>query len=274
MGSLFDGLEEFGIDKLEGMDLFEDPAIEAEKKKEEKRIKPEDLLYNRTIQCPVCATVFEARTIKSGAAKLEDTSLNLRPIYSRIDPICYDVILCEVCGYAALNRNFKKISDRQANLIKEKISMKFVGKKYPQVYDYEIALERYKFALYSDVAMGRTDVNKAYLCLKITWILDSMIEIETDEEKIKAYRASKDIFASNACKGFKKSYDMLTFPVFGMNEPTYHYLLGALSYETGNLKETGYWLGRVLLSTSGHRRIKDKARELKNKIDDEKAAKG
>lgn len=270
MKSLFGGLDEFGMDDIDGLDLFESEEEKKAQMKKAAEKKPEDLLYDRGVRCPVCSTKIMARTVKSGVAKLEETALNLRPIYSGVDPILYDVVSCEVCGYSALNRNFNKISDRQIKLVRDKISMKFVGNKYPQIYDYEIALTRYKMALYNDVTIGRNDVNKAYLCLKISWIIESLINQCDDEKEKEALTKEHKAFAGNAFKGFVKAYDGLTFPIFGMNEATYHYLLGALAYELDDLKSTGFWLGKVLLSPNGNRRLKDKAKELKDYIDKQK----
>lgn len=272
MKSLFDGLGEFGMDETEGLDLFEEKKKEEKAKAKAKEIRPESLLYDRSIRCPVCNDKFMARTIKSGSAKLQDTGLDLRPYYTGIDPIVYDVVSCNTCGYTALNRNFNKVSDRQAKLVKEKISMKYVAKTYPQVYDYEIALGRYKLALYNDVVIGRNDVNKAYLCLKTSWVIEGLMTSLTDEKRIETLKEERKAFVNNAFKGFIKAYDGLVFPVFGMNEATYHYLLGALAYELGDMKNTGFWLGKVLLSPNGHKRLKEKARELKELIDKEKKA--
>lgn len=272
MSSLFSGLDAFGMDDLDKNDLFQD---QVEKKKTEKKKTKEveeiDLLYARTMRCPVCDSVFEARTVKQGSAVVEGVKVNLRPIYRSVDPIRYDVMLCEVCGYAALNRNFKKISDRQIKEVRKKISMKYVGKKYPEVYTYEIALERYKMALYNDVVLGRSDLNKAFLCLKASWVVESLIENCADGPQLDDYKDTYKAFVENAFKGFSKSYGDTSFPVFGMNQSTFQYLLGALAYESGDLQQTGYWLGKVLLSTTSSGRIKDKARELKAKIEADKA---
>ena len=271
MGSLFDGLDAFGIEGVENTDLFEEESVGKEAGKPKvKVINEEDLLYDRSIRCPVCDTVFEVRTVKQGTTMQEGTQLNLRPVYKDMDMIKYDVILCEVCGYSALNRNFKKVSERQIKTIREKISMKYVGKKYPQVYDYSIALERYKMALYNDVVMGRTDINKAYLCLKASWVIESLIRETTEPKVLAEYQEMYQTFVANALKGFNRNYNDTVFPVFGMNKSTYQYLLGALSYEVNDMKGTSFWLGKLLLSPISSARIKNKARELKAQIDKDK----
>lgn len=271
MDSLFSGLDAFGMEEIDTKDLFADTMGEPiEGMSQIEEIDIAELLYDRPVRCPVCNTVFNARTVKQGVTKMEGTQVNLRPIYKTVDLICYDVVHCEVCGYTALNRNFKKLSDRQVKQVKEKISMKFIGKKYPEVYSYDIALERYKMALYTDMVIARKEVDKAYLCLKITWLLESLIYQTKSEEEKEGLRQAYQIYVDNAYKGFSKNYSHVTFPIFGMNQSTYQYLLGSLAYAAKDLKNTSYWLGKIMLSPISSARIKDKARDLKAKIDEDK----
>jgi len=271
MGSLFDGLDVFGIDEVEHTNLFDEEVEEVvEEGPKVIEVSEEDLLYDRTVRCPVCNSIIEVRTVKQGAANQGSTQLNLRPIYKGVDMIKYDIVLCEICGYTALNRNFKKVSERQIKAIREKISVKYVGKKYPQVYDYSIALERYKLALYNDMIMGRTDINKAYLCLKASWVIENLIQEAEAPKEVIRYKEMYQNFTMNALKGFNKNYKETVFPVYGMNQSTYQYLLAALSYETNDLKATSFWIGKVLLSPVSSAKIKDKARDLKEQIEKDK----
>jgi uncharacterized protein (DUF2225 family) len=270
MKSLFSGLDAFGMDDIDKVEVFEvAPEVkEAPIVPTEKTPKSiEALLYDRSIKCPVCNNKFDARTIKIGVNKFVSTTLNLRPIYTDIDPILYDVILCERCGYSALNRNFTKVSERQIKEFKVKVATKFKSRTYPEIYTNEIALERYKMALYTAVVIGSNDVNKAYLCLKTSWIIDGRISESMDEKVIEGYRQDRLSFIEHAYKGFSKAYGTTVFPVFGMNEATYHYLLGVLAFELGDVKHTSLWLGKVLLSQNVNRRLKEKAREVKDLIE-------
>lgn len=272
MGSLFKGLDAFGMDDIDKSNLFDEEKEKKAEQVKKKAMTEADLLYDRTILCPVCGTSFQAKTVRQSVARSSGIGVNLRPLYSNIDPIKYDVVHCEVCGYSALNRNFKKISDKQVQRVREKISMKFVGKKYPEIYEYDTALERYKLALYNDMVMNRDDVNKAFLCLKASWISESLVENCQDDARLQDYKDTYKSFVENAYSGFTKSYKVTSFPVFGMNQLTYQYLLGVLAYESDDIKSTGYWLGKVLLSKGGNDRLKDKARELKERIDADKKA--
>lgn len=123
---ILSGLGEFGLDGLEGLDIYEDE--EKEKKKKEAaaaappKIEEKDLIYDKTFTCPVCGEDFTSKIMKTGRAKLLRTDLDLRAKYEGIDAMKYDVLLCPACGYAALSRYFSTIGSgsAQAKLIKEK----------------------------------------------------------------------------------------------------------------------------------------------------------
>ena len=263
--SLLSGLDNFGLNDFDQKDLFPDQEENSKVKKINLKQEPEekDFLYIRNLACPVCGTVIQTPTVKQGSSKLIDIGLNLRPRYENINTFKYDVVHCEVCGYTSLNRNFKKVSDRQIKMIREKISVKFVGRKYPEVFTYDDVLERYKMAIYNSIVMGSSDVDKAYLCLKASWITECMLEEAIDEATIEALSETRDSYEAFAYKGFVNAYSSVAFPVYGMSEATYQYLMAYLAYRVGEKKETSRWLSRVLLSPNANKRIKDKARELR-----------
>lgn len=272
MSPLFDGLEAFGLKVDKDLQIYEEEQKKNLKKPETKVVKIEDSLYDRTVMCPSCNHEIAVRTVKNGANKLEGTGTNLRPIYTGIDAIVYDIVMCDKCGYTALNRHFKKLTERQMKIIKEEISSKIKAPIYPPVYSYKDAFERYRLALYCDTIIGRRAIDKAYLMLKTSWVIESLLEETTDPNERQGLKETYQEFVTTAYEGFYKSYESVTFPIFGMNKPTYDYLLAALAFEMGDMKQTGFWLGKVLLSNVGHARLKEKARELKEKIDQSKEA--
>ena len=88
MGGLLSGLGRFGLDSLEGMDLYGKPKQEEkEKKVEEKKAAPvvqeQDLLFDKTYRCPVCDKEFKSRTVKAGKARLVGSDSDLRPKYEQ-----------------------------------------------------------------------------------------------------------------------------------------------------------------------------------------------
>lgn len=256
MNNLFSGLEELGFKNIND-DLYKENASLAcqNKAKLKKATNPEDLLYDKSINCPVCGNNFKSRAVKSGKVRLISKDSDLMPRYQPINPIYYDIHICPRCGYAAMSKFFDKIKEHQANLIKEKISPRFNAKKYPSIYDLDIAIERYKLSLLNSLVKNAKSSEKAYTCLKLGWLY-----------RIKEDTTGENKFIQQACIGFKEAYEKESFPICGMDSYTYMYLLGELSRKIGDNSEAIKWFGRVIVSTNVNPRLKDLARDQKNLI--------
>ena len=105
MAAFLTGLKDLGLECLENTDIFGEKKQEV--KQSEKTEKPvadipkeEDLLYEKTLECPCCGKRFRTKVYKTGKAKLLSTDMDLRPVYEGIDVTKYDVIQCEYCGSA------------------------------------------------------------------------------------------------------------------------------------------------------------------------------
>jgi len=276
MESMFSDLGAFGLDSNQPLDFNGQSKKEKQVKKVVTIKKTQQLVFDRKIICPVCDHEFLSKTVKSSVNRFEKTSLTLRPIYSKIDPLLYDVVQCNACGYAALNTTYNKISERQIKAIRENISSKFIPKDEQKDYDYKTALVNNKLALYNAIIMGSKSINKAYLCLRISWIIDGYLETMEEDDKKEALTLERLNFVKNAYVGFLEAYETISFPVFGMNQPTYYYLLGVLAYELGDHSHSKRWLSKVMVDEGSHQRLKDKARDVKDlvnqKIKEEKEA--
>jgi len=264
---ILSGLESFGLGNLEGMSIFE-----AEKKPEEKAAAPEvtekDFLLDKTMQCPLCDAEFKARVVKGGKAKLEGTDMDLRPRYKELDIAKYDVIMCPFCGYTALSRYFPSLLQAQGKRIREKISPSFKVKlDHPETYTYDEALERYKMALVNAIVKGAKASEKAYICLKSSWIVrgkaEELGEGHPDYAKTKAM---EDEYTKNAYEGFVSAVSTESFPMCGMDEQTVNYLIGVLAFKTSHFDVASKMIAAILQAPGASPRIKDKARDLKDEV--------
>lgn len=272
---ILSGLKGMGLGNLESMDIFEE-----EEKKEEKKapvsaapqIEEKDLIYDKSFVCPVCESTFTAKIMKSGKAKLIGTDQDLRARYEGIDPVKYDVLLCPVCGYAALSRYFSNITTGQAKLIQEKISSGVHVNSYnDSVYSYEEALERYKLALVNAVVKKARASEKAYICLKSAWLVrgyaESMRNIGKPSEKfLEELARQEDEYLSNAYKGFTEARQSESFPMCGMDEVTIDYLIAVLAMRVKKYEVASRLVASILTNSAANARIKEKARVLKEQL--------
>jgi hypothetical protein len=268
VNNLFSELEQLGLNGLSSIEIYQDEE-EDELIAEQNKMKEKDIIYDRSYTCPVCDNKFTSKAIKTGKVRLQTSETDLRPIYNTIDPIKYDIVVCPMCGYASLNRFFGNIISLQRKWIRETISVNFKGiNQDAEIYDYDEALKRYKLALINGVVKKAKPSEKAYTCLKITWLLRGKRESirKKDAEIFKVLEQQEQEFAKHAYEGFVQAFEKETFPMCGMDEITVTYLVGDLARRIGKEDESLRWLSKVITSRSANDRIKDRAREVKDLI--------
>ena len=277
MAAFLTGLKDLGLECLENTDIFGEKKQEV--KQSEKTEKPvadipkeEDLLYEKTLECPCCGKRFRTKVYKTGKAKLLSTDMDLRPVYEGIDVTKYDVIQCEYCGYAALPKYFPYLTQAQRKLIQENICRKVQLKPYEGgVYSYDEAMQRYKLSLVNAVVKHAKNSEKAFVCLKTAWLVRGYrLEQEgmekVDAAKVEELQSMENENLQNAYQGFVEARKTETFPICGMDVYSLDYLLAALALETKAYDDSARLVSGLLTSTSANRRIKDKALMIKEQL--------
>ncbi len=277
---IFSGLESFGLDKLQKIDIYENEKNEKEKAKkadveEKPQISEADLLFDKSYTCPVCDNLFKAKNVRTGKVKLVSADTDLRPVYQLLDALKYDAIVCPRCGYAALNRFFSFMTSGQARLIKEQISMNFSGlKETGDIYTYDDAIARHKLALVNTIVKKGKTSERAYTCLKLAWLnrgkAETLPEDAPDRDKVlEALKKEENELLKNAYEGFAGAFSKEQFPLCGMDENTATYLVADLARRCGNYEEANRWVSRVMTARDANDRIKNRARDLKDLIKEE-----
>lgn len=270
MAGLLSGLSELGLGNLENMEIYEEKKESAKQAAAAPKVEEKDLIYDKNFSCPVCGSNFSSKVMKSGKAKLLGMDEDLRPRYEGIDAVKYDVELCPICGYAAISRFFPHVTGGQAKLIKENISQKVRLQPFDgDTYTYEDALQRYKLALVSTVVKRGRASEKAYVCLKSAWLLRGYAEYlreNGEEREADELKAQEDEYLLNAFNGFVEARQKETFPMCGMDEVTIDFLLAELAFYLKKYDVSSKMVASILTSPSVNNRIKDKARDLKERI--------
>lgn len=255
--NIFSGLEDLGFDNVSDVDLYKkkvDKKIAQEvEKSEEEKIKSH--LYDRQVTCPVCENVFKARSVKTSSYRVIKQDSDLFINYGSVNPYFYDVWVCNSCGYSAMKNDFNKIRSFQVDSIKQKITSKWHGRNYPDVYDINTAIERYKLSLLNYVVMEARSSKKAMNCLKLAWMY-RILEDKSNEISL----------LKQALEGFNDAYFNEDFPIYGMDKFTCMYLIGELNRRVGNTSEAMSWFSKVIVTQSVPQKLKDRARDQKDLI--------
>jgi hypothetical protein len=279
MKGIFSGLDKLGLGKLEKVEVFEHEEPKQKGKDAPKgeatkaaTVSEEDFLFEKTYVCPVCDNKFHSKKVRTGRVKLLAADTDLRPKYQHIDCLKYDAVACPKCGYAALDRFFKFMMPAQAKMIRENISASFKGlPPVETIYTYDDAIERHQLALVNAIVKKAKESEKAYTCLKMAWIYrgkaESLGEDASQEEKDELAAQERELL-ENAYEGFETSFMKESFPMCGMDEITVSYLLAELARRIGRYEESSRWVSRVLVSKAANERIKDKARDIKELLNE------
>ena len=280
---LLSGLEKFGLEQMDTTNLFEDekkPKAEqqgqADAPKEEKHLETEFLLL-KSIRCPVCDHVFRTRLVKTGRVKRLEPDFDLRPRFAYIDTNKYDVSSCPKCGYTAINRYFSHITSGQVKLIDQGVHSKFKANTLVnaedvlEAYTYEEAIEYCKLALYCTMVKRGSTSEKAYECLKLSWLYRGWREkLESegtnDRELLYNVKKEEDAYYKQAYEGFMKAIASESFPMCGMEESTVNILLANMAFKLEKYDASSKLVSAILASRVASRSVKDRAMTLKEEI--------
>lgn len=270
---------EFGL-KGEEISLYDKPQSQGTnapvKKVKTKEEIEEEALFDKSFTCPVCDFKLTTKKVRSGKVKLIGSDLILRAKYEQLDPTKYGVVSCPNCGYTALDRFFEGITLPQQRLVKEKVTPNFRYNPEPDgIYTYDYALELHKLALFNAIVKKSRTSERAYICLKMAWLCQGKLEsLSPDawnyEKEAAECKANMKEMYKNACEGFLSAIESEPFPMCGMDDMTVTYLLAALNMEIGEYDKAMKILSEIILSTKVKGNLKEKARDLRDEIQDRK----
>lgn len=270
--NLLSGLEKFGLKAENTTNLFEEEkkeTVASDGTKTEAVPEEGGFLLDKAIRCAVCDKVFKTKMIKNGRVKRMEPDMDLRPRFEHIDTLKYDVASCPYCGYTAINRYFEHVSSLQRKLIKEKVCANFKpsGAVEPTLIDYDQAIERYKLALFNAIVKMAKNSEKAYICLKLAWVLRGKAESLKDSDPAKKEcKEQEEAFYAQAFEGFNKAMAQESYPICGMDESTMDYLLATMSYHFKKYDVASKCIARILQSAAASNKMKERARDLKEMI--------
>ncbi len=216
---------------------------------------PKQYYVIRDMTCSNCNKHFNMPSPRYQRLKLEKSHENLRAEYANTEPVFYEVIFCPHCGYTRLKNNFDTLNDLKRKLYKDEIGNKFRKRQNDIEIDAEVALERYKFGLFTARAMALPASEVAVLFYKQSWVK----QITGDEV---GYIQS----VAKAYEWFEKALSEEHFPVQNIDQETAEYLMSVFAKDFGDYTRALKHVGSVLTSPTVSGRLKERARDLKDEV--------
>lgn len=277
---LFSDMGKFGLGDYENTKVIEHENHNAvspnrDNAQQETEVDPvereKEALYDKHYVCPVCDLSFQTKFIRVGKVKMTGKDTDLRPIYDGIDPIKYDVITCDKCGYSALTRYFGKLSTRQMKEIYDNIGSHFQGiDNTVDLYTYDDAIARYKLALLTSVVKKAKNSERAYTSMKLAWVLrGKRMTLKRGDEGNKELYMNELECIKNAYDGFCAAISSEPFPIAGMDENTLQYVMADMARRLKKYNDAVKLLGGIITSKNVSPRLKEQALTLKELIKEE-----
>jgi len=211
----------------------------------------DERLYNKTIKCPVCGNSFDATKIKAKTAKVVSRDSDFCVYYEDINPIFYDVYVCEFCGYASLADKFDDISERDRAILRDQLAPKWTKRSFAGERTADSAIEAFKLALYNLQIRKAKDSELSKVCIRIAWL----------------YRLKNDPrendFLKFALRCYSEAYQREDLTSDKLDETTCMYMIAELNRRLGNIAEAARWFSRIMSSPEARKNavILEKARE-------------
>lgn len=230
-----------------------------------------EIIFKKTYKCPVCSNEFKNLTVKQGKARPDYSDIDLKQNYKNIEPLKYDIILCPRCGYASVERYFDRVSvQAQRDILKSITSSLGISFEDKDELDFEDAITRYKFALLSCQVKKVKDSEIGFLMLKFGWLYRSYARETEDTEKKVKLESQEHFYLENALNYFLKAREKENGEICGMEETTFDCLLASMAVNLRREDVASRLISALLSHPLSTKRIKDKARELKYILSEEK----
>lgn len=231
-------------------------------------------LFVKKITCPNCEWKFEDIRVMNSKLRRKEPDQDLRPRFQFIDTLKYGVTACPQCGYAAPAKSFETLNKLQKKLLMEKVTSKFVGRETAigQTTSYDEAVQQHQLAFVCAMAMDKELSEQAYLCLQISWLLRGRLE-EAEAEPELLSESEKQQLQEREERFYRQAYDGLSkalmqedFPICGMDQSTFDYLLAVMSFHFKEYDMATRYCGNVVQTRGISPKLKDKALMLKDDI--------
>lgn len=242
-----------------------DPAVE-------QLYDEEVCLFDREHICPVCGRGFTAKSVRAGKVISDGMDIDMRPRSKNLDMMKYRVLECPICGYANLERYFRDIRKKEVEALREKcLRWDTQAEAEEGARSYEEAHHYYKAAIRCNLVRGAKNSIRAYTALCASWLLRGWREeLETKGKKVEDNATmGKDEerkLVKYAANNFKEALANEDFPICGMEEPTFDYLMAVLTYKQGNCSDAQRYVIRALQSRLLKPAIRPMAEDLRDMI--------
>lgn len=212
-------------------------------------------LMQKDYDCPICRNRFKASRPRMAKLKLVGVDNDFRPYYEGLDVINYEVVVCNSCGFTALNNTFSDFNTLNIERTRMGLRTINVSKSYTIEVTSTEAAERYLAAIQLLEHRQTTDSQYYYLYLRLAWIYRVLDDEDALENEFLALR--KALFYLEA------AYKTEEIPFFDMDKSNIVFLIGELARRVGDYEKANLYIGKAVFDPLSTEELRDRAKETK-----------
>ncbi len=233
-----------------------------------------ELLYlvDREHTCPICETVFTSKSPKAAKMGTEGMDDDLRPRYRTLDAIKYRVVECPVCHFADIIRFFPDVRKRELSLLREGIvALDKDADLCGGAVSYPAAYHMFKSAMRCNLIRKANLSKRAYTALNTAWLLRGWREsLEKEGQTIgpsEPMSLEEEMkLIKHSARNFLEAERTEDFPLSGIDESTYDYLMAVLSHKINDNVAAERYVLKALRSSDLKRTLRPRAEDLRDEL--------
>lgn len=193
--------------------------------------------YQKELECIHCKKKFKSTKIRSKFIKVESHDTDFQPLYqnNEINPLLYNVFVCEHCGFSFTDDFSKYFAPAMKDAIKEKISNHWTARSYGGERSFQEGIIAYKLAILCASLKKEKFVSIAGLALRVAWLYRLL---EDKEEENRFLEIARDRYVD--------SYSNEDYSGSKMSEIRILYLIAELSRRIGEREYATRYFSMVL----------------------------
>ena len=210
--------------------------------------------YQKDIECLHCKRKFKTTKVRSKFVKVESHDTDFQPIYQNqdINPLLYNIFVCEHCGFSFSEEFTKYFAPTVQNEIQEKIASKWSPRSFGTERSIQDGITAYKLGIFSGTIKKEKYVNIAGLALRTAWLYRMSGDLEQEQR-----------FLEIARDRYADSYSTDDYSGTQMSETRIIYLIAELSRRIGDIEYASRYFSKVIekQSTSHEPKLVEMAKD-------------
>ncbi len=220
-------------------------------------------ILHKKMDCPICKNQFTTPRVRMTKVRLFGTDTDLRPYYEGIDVVAYEPVICPECGYSSIFKTFNDITDATRDDVRSYLEKNYVKKEWSSEVDTQMAIEKFLLALQCLEPKRASIGEQAYIYLKLSWLF--RVHTTTDH-----FKEKEEFCQQKFVETAEQTFAEVKFPVLDWEEPVFLFLIGEVCRRIGDYERAYKYIGKILLDRNISMKIRNRAKDVKEMIMEER----